>query len=101
MVNFTAVTTVLRIRTGGEDREAFSFGGSYAGDIRHSLPRHSATTFLVANCICEFLELYSSPGALLGALAAASASPGAAHTRPVKRWRHSPWCQSPCPAAAA
>ena len=46
MVNFMAVTTVVRMRAEFERREAFSLGSSASGDMRHSRPRHSATTFL-------------------------------------------------------
>lgn len=46
MVNFMAVTTVVLIRAEGEPRLTLSLGRSVSGDMRQSLPRHSATTFL-------------------------------------------------------
>ena len=47
MVNFMAVTTVVLMRGEAEDRDDFSLGRRVSGDMRQSLPRHSATTFLV------------------------------------------------------
>ncbi len=46
MVNFMAVTTVVLMRAEGEPRLALSLGRSDSGDMRQSLPKHSATTFL-------------------------------------------------------
>ena len=51
MVNFIAVTTVVLISADWEVREAFSLGRRAAGDMRQSLPRHSATTFLVPSSV--------------------------------------------------
>ena len=47
MVNFMAVTTVVRLRAEGEARADLSSGRSRWGSIKQSLPRHSATTFRV------------------------------------------------------
>lgn len=51
MVNFMAVTTVVLISADWEVRDAFSLGRRAAGDMRQSLPRHSATTFLVPSSV--------------------------------------------------
>jgi hypothetical protein len=47
MVNFMAVTTVVRLSAECEDKAARKSGRSLGGSIRHSLPRHSATTLRV------------------------------------------------------
>lgn len=47
MVNLTAVTTVVLINGDGELRDRFNLGKRLAGSINVSLPKHSATTFLV------------------------------------------------------
>ena len=47
IVNFMAVTTVVRIRGEGDDNADRSCGNKSLGRIRQSLPRHSATTFRV------------------------------------------------------
>ena len=47
MVNFMAVTTVVRM-SGDCELSAFcSSGNSFSGSIRQSLPKHSATTLRV------------------------------------------------------
>ena len=46
MVNFIAVTTVVRVRELVDVRADRNSGSSLTGSIKHSLPRHSATTFL-------------------------------------------------------
>ena len=51
MVNFMAVTTVVLMRAEGEPRLTLSLGRSDSGDMRQSLPRHSATTFLVPSSV--------------------------------------------------
>ena len=51
MVNFMAVTTVVLMSADCDVREAFNLGSRAAGDIRQSLPRHSATTFLVPSSV--------------------------------------------------
>merc|ERR1711936_408765 len=61
IVNFMAVTTVVLIRAEGEFKDAFSFGRRASGDIKHSFPRHSATTFLVpssTHSVCLYLMEY-------------------------------------------
>ena len=47
IVNFMAVTTVVRIRGEGDVNAAWSWGNKFSGHIRQSLPKHSATTFRV------------------------------------------------------
>ena len=47
MVNLIAVTTVLRMRADSDERYFLSLGSSSSALTRVSLPRHSATTFLV------------------------------------------------------
>ena len=47
MVNFMAVTTVVRLSAEGEDKAERNSGSRRWGSIRQSLPRHSATTFRV------------------------------------------------------
>ncbi len=47
MVNFMAVTTVVRRKADCESSARLSSGRSLSGWIRHSFPRHSATTLRV------------------------------------------------------
>jgi hypothetical protein len=47
MVNLTAVTTVVLIRAESDTSDSCNLGNKFAGSIRVSFPRHSATTFRV------------------------------------------------------
>ena len=47
MVYFSAVTTVLLTKVESDLRFSLSLGRSVSGSTRVSLPKHSATTFLV------------------------------------------------------
>lgn len=47
IVNLTAVTTVVLIKGDGEFKDRLSLGKRFDGSISVSLPKHSATTFLV------------------------------------------------------
>jgi hypothetical protein len=47
MVNLTAVTTVVLIRAESDTSDSCNLGNKFAGSMRVSFPRHSATTFRV------------------------------------------------------
>ena len=64
MVNFIAVTTVVRIRGDGEFNAAWSLGNSWSGSIKQSFPKHSATTFLVPK-FTEFIKRCREPNLLM------------------------------------